>query len=263
MFEKYMKIQYTRVLEIGAGTGHLTWGLCNASEFTEAHCSDISLRFMARLHAKLFSNENKKLHSYLFDANDFPFADGMFSAVVGHSVLHHLANFERAIENAYRVLEPGGVAIFGEPMMETHALLSLAARQILVLDESSLEPVLSQKSKLVLTVIGRRSGVATRFLLERPEEVREHEDKFVFPAGYMRDIASKIGFSRFGIEQWAPVRGLGTLIEHQLKRELEWNGAVADDIIPYRPILQAFSDAYEPAMQPFLSQLFAFPIFVK
>jgi ubiquinone/menaquinone biosynthesis C-methylase UbiE len=260
---KYIRTKTRRVLEIGSGTGQLTWGLCSASTFEEVHCSDISLRFMTRLHAKLKERVGGKLNSYLFDANDFPFADNMFSVVVGHSVLHHLAHFEKAVENSFRVLEPGGVAAFGEPMMETHALLSLASQQLLALDEMAVKPTFSNRTKMALAVIGQRAGRATGFVLERPLEVHAVEDKFMFSANYLRDLAYKIGFSEFHMEQYAPVRNLGKLIEDQLVRELNANGANSEDIAVYRKLLQSFSTAYEPAMQPYVSQLFAFPIFVK
>jgi SAM-dependent methyltransferase len=50
------------------------------------------------------------------DAEHLPYADGTFDLVVGHAVLHHLPEPERALEEMHRVLRPGGGAwIIGEP----------------------------------------------------------------------------------------------------------------------------------------------------
>lgn len=264
MIRDYAQAQPGRVLEIGAGTGNLTWGLCNQSSFSEVHCSDISPRFMARLHAKLSKDQRGgKLHSYLFDANDFPFADQSFSAVLGHSVLHHLAGFETAVQNAHRVLVPGGVAIFGEPIMEAHALIFLAARLIVQADRLHEKRQLSPQSELVLSAIAARGVTMMRLLMKRTDEVNLHEDKYYFPVDYMRNLSKRFGFSRFEIVQYAQVQDLGAMIEEQLASEMNGNSSNGMELLPFRPLLQAFTDAYEPSMASFLSQPFAFLVYVK
>jgi len=50
------------------------------------------------------------------DAEELPFAEGSFDLVVGHAVLHHLPDVERALREVLRVLRPGGRFVFaGEP----------------------------------------------------------------------------------------------------------------------------------------------------
>ena len=261
----YARVQPGRVLEIGAGTGNLTWGLCNRSSFTDVHCSDISQRFMAKLHAKLAeSSGTVPLHSYLFDANDLPFVDNIFSAVLGHSVLHHLASFDRTVEDAHRVLQPGGIAIFGEPVMDAHALTCLAARQIVRADEFFGEQrKLSPQSRLVLSAIADSGPREAHFLADRPPEVHKYEDKFIFPIEYFRQLSRRIGFTNFEVVQWAPVRNIGALIEASLATTLNANRASGDDLISFRPLLESFTDTYEASMAPFISQDFALFIFVK
>jgi ubiquinone/menaquinone biosynthesis C-methylase UbiE len=94
--------------------------------------SDISPKFMGMLHER-FSAEltrSRKVDSILFDANFIPFCDDSFNVVLGNSVLHHFATFESTLESVYRVLKPGGVAIFGEPVMDTYVFGSMAANMI-------------------------------------------------------------------------------------------------------------------------------------
>jgi len=50
------------------------------------------------------------------DAAALPFGDAEFDLVLGHAVLHHLPELDRAFAEFLRVLKPGGVVLFaGEP----------------------------------------------------------------------------------------------------------------------------------------------------
>lgn len=49
------------------------------------------------------------------DARRLPFRDESFASIVSISVLEHIANVEDAVEEAYRVLRPGGVFAFTAP----------------------------------------------------------------------------------------------------------------------------------------------------
>jgi SAM-dependent methyltransferase len=50
------------------------------------------------------------------DAESLPFTDASFDLVLGHAVLHHLPDLERAFREFHRVLKPGGYVVFaGEP----------------------------------------------------------------------------------------------------------------------------------------------------
>jgi SAM-dependent methyltransferase len=50
------------------------------------------------------------------DAAELPFDDESFDLVLGHAVLHHLPDLDRAFAEFHRVLKPGGTLFFaGEP----------------------------------------------------------------------------------------------------------------------------------------------------
>lgn len=62
------------------------------------------------------------------DGERLPFADGSFDRIWGNAILHHL-DLRRAGRELYRVLRPGGVAVFCEPWGD-NPLLALARRHL-------------------------------------------------------------------------------------------------------------------------------------
>ena len=106
---------YKRSLEIGSGTGYFSLDLLQTGLVEEATCTDISAGMLARLGANA---QQLGLHvrTARADAEALPFEDGSFDLVLGHAVLHHLPDLERAFAELNRVLAPGGrIAFAGEP----------------------------------------------------------------------------------------------------------------------------------------------------
>jgi SAM-dependent methyltransferase len=106
---------WRRSLEIGAGTGYFTLNLLRAGMITEATCSDISPGMLATLRANA-ERLGLEVRTEQVDAERLPFADESFDLVLGHAVLHHIPDLERAFAEFSRVLAPGGTVLFaGEP----------------------------------------------------------------------------------------------------------------------------------------------------
>src|SRR5579884_1852035 len=106
---------YERSLEVGAGTGYFSLNLLGAGIVKEATCTDISpgmLRTLTDNAARL----GVSVRAARADAESLPFADESFDLVLGHAVLHHLPDLDRAFGEFHRVLRPGGRIVFaGEP----------------------------------------------------------------------------------------------------------------------------------------------------
>ncbi len=106
---------FERSLEIGAGTGYFSLNLLQAGVVSDATCTDISPGMVGTL------SENARrlgvpVNSLRADAESLPFADQSYDLVLGHAVLHHLPDLERAFAEFHRVLRPGGRILFaGEP----------------------------------------------------------------------------------------------------------------------------------------------------
>ena len=58
------------------------------------------------------------------DAEHLPFADGSFDGAVTRAALHHFADPQRAIGEMYRVLRPGGAAVFADVISSDDAAQS-------------------------------------------------------------------------------------------------------------------------------------------
>ena len=106
---------YPRVLEIGAGTGYFSLNLLRAGVAGAATCTDISQGMVDALRANA-ARLGLDVEARTADAEALPFADESFDLVLGHAVLHHLPDLDRAFAEFRRVLRPGGTLVFaGEP----------------------------------------------------------------------------------------------------------------------------------------------------
>jgi ubiquinone/menaquinone biosynthesis C-methylase UbiE len=106
---------FARSLEIGAGTGYFSLNLMQDGVIGAATCTDISPGMLETLerNAKTLGLE---VETAACDAAELPFADESFDLVLGHAVLHHLPDLDRAFAELHRVLAPGGTLFFaGEP----------------------------------------------------------------------------------------------------------------------------------------------------
>jgi ubiquinone/menaquinone biosynthesis C-methylase UbiE len=106
---------FERSLEVGAGTGYFSLNLLRAGIVREATCTDISPGMVRTLGANA-QRLGLNVKTARADAESLPFAESSFDLVLGHAVLHHLPDLQRAFGEFHRVLKPGGYVVFaGEP----------------------------------------------------------------------------------------------------------------------------------------------------
>jgi ubiquinone/menaquinone biosynthesis C-methylase UbiE len=116
---------YERSLEVGAGTGYFSLNLLQAGVVGDAICTDISPGMMRTL-AENAARLGLPVRTARADAESLPFADETFDLVLGHAVLHHLPDLDRAFHEFHRVLRPGGRIVFaGEPSRTGDRLASI------------------------------------------------------------------------------------------------------------------------------------------
>jgi ubiquinone/menaquinone biosynthesis C-methylase UbiE len=96
------------VLEIGCGLGTDAINFARAgANYTGVDLTERSIELVQRR----FDFENLQGDLRTADAENLPFADNSFDLVYSHGVLHHTPDTERAINEAHRVLKPGGTAM--------------------------------------------------------------------------------------------------------------------------------------------------------
>lgn len=89
-----------KILDVGCGTGIIS-RLYPDKDITGVDISEGMLRY----------HPGKCL---LGSADDIPFEDASFDAVIGRSILHHLGDPEKAVREILRVLRPGGKLVLWE-----------------------------------------------------------------------------------------------------------------------------------------------------
>jgi ubiquinone/menaquinone biosynthesis C-methylase UbiE len=119
---------YAHSLEIGAGTGYFSLNLLQTGVVREATCTDISPGMLATLEANA-ERLGLEVTTAAADAAELPFDDESFDLVLGHAVLHHLPDLDRAFAEFHRVLKPGGTLFFaGEPSRSGDRLAAVPKR---------------------------------------------------------------------------------------------------------------------------------------
>jgi ubiquinone/menaquinone biosynthesis C-methylase UbiE len=106
---------YGTSLELGCGTGFFTLNLKLAGVIERGHVTDLSpgMVEVAQRNARSLGFE---VDGRVADAESLPYDDETFDIVIGHAVLHHIPDLDKAFREILRVLKPGGRFVFaGEP----------------------------------------------------------------------------------------------------------------------------------------------------
>ncbi|MFL5335645.1 MAG: class I SAM-dependent methyltransferase [Geminicoccaceae bacterium] len=95
-----------RVLDIGCGTGSLTFALPQAANVAEVAAIDYAPAFVEEARRR---NTDPRITISQRDACAIPFPDGRFDRALSLLVLHFVPEADRAIAEMCRVVRPGGV----------------------------------------------------------------------------------------------------------------------------------------------------------
>lgn len=104
-----------RILEVGSGTGALSVYLAlRGAQVTGIDVSEENAELSRRRAAVNGVSERTDFRAVPVEQLDDP--DGSYDAIIGNQVLHHF-ELEEAMPNIRRLLRPGGVAVFCEPVL--------------------------------------------------------------------------------------------------------------------------------------------------
>jgi ubiquinone/menaquinone biosynthesis C-methylase UbiE len=116
-------------LEIGSGTGYFSLNLVQLGLIGKLTATDISPGMLGRLGSTAKSLGLDNVSTVVTEAETLPFEDESFDLVLGHAVLHHIPDLDRAFAEFKRVLRPGGLIVFaGEPSRYGDRLAALPKR---------------------------------------------------------------------------------------------------------------------------------------
>lgn len=114
------------VLDYGCGNGENTLPLvARGARVVAVDVSEDLLR-LARRRLALHGLADRSAIFLAGSAHDLPLPDASVDAVMGIAILHHL-DLELAAREVHRVLRPGGVAVFQEPVRNSRLLAALRA----------------------------------------------------------------------------------------------------------------------------------------
>jgi ubiquinone/menaquinone biosynthesis C-methylase UbiE len=102
------------VLEIGCGLGRGARILVDKMGSSSVVAFDIEQSLIRRAAKKLPSRLEKKISFFVGDAQDLPFEDSAFDAVVNFGIIHHVLDWRKCIREISRVVQPGGMFFFEE-----------------------------------------------------------------------------------------------------------------------------------------------------
>ncbi len=96
-----------RVLEIGCGTGSLTFALPARANIAAIEAIDYEAQFVEAARER---NDDPRIKFEQGDACSLQYADGQFDRALSMLVLHFVPDADRAVAEMRRVVRPGGVA---------------------------------------------------------------------------------------------------------------------------------------------------------
>jgi ubiquinone/menaquinone biosynthesis C-methylase UbiE len=101
-------------LEIGCGLGKAPEILIRNMGFQQVVAFDLEEILIRRAHRRITLPMKEDVSFFVGDAQDLPFGDAAFEAVVNYGIIHHVIDWRRAIAEIGRVLKPGGFFYFEE-----------------------------------------------------------------------------------------------------------------------------------------------------
>ncbi len=108
------KTNAENALEIGCGLGRGAGLMVNRMGFRDVVAFDLEERLVVRAARGTPDVLKEKISFYVGDAQDLPFGDSSFDAVVNFGIIHHVLDWRRCISEISRVLRPGGLFYFEE-----------------------------------------------------------------------------------------------------------------------------------------------------
>lgn len=253
-------VTYGDVLEIGSGTGQLTWGLARKLPFKTVNACDISSKFLDGVRSNLLNQPgDSHVNYYACDANNLPFKKNSFDLVVGHSVLHHFIDYDKTIRQAFDLLRPGGKAMFYEPVLQGKAIIAFFADLMLRIEKRVAKPTLTPEDIGKIERMNRHI-LKAKWIGNDRERLMKIEDKYVFDISGMRKLAKEIGYRGYAYSNFYEAdKGY----KSHWAQHLLMQGIDAKKIEHYAYISNSFAHVFSDIMNKDIPTPMGYFIFVK
>ncbi len=103
-----------RVLDVGCGTGYTTTGILQQKGVCEVVALDMNPVQLGRA-AKNLQSEKARASLWRGDAENLPFGDAVFDAVVSMGAVEYFPSPQKAVHEFARVTKPNAMVILGGP----------------------------------------------------------------------------------------------------------------------------------------------------
>jgi ubiquinone/menaquinone biosynthesis C-methylase UbiE len=172
-------------LEIGSGTGYFSLNLVQLGVIERLTATDISPGMLERLAGTAEALGLEDVTTVVTEAETLPLEDESFDLVLGHAVLHHIPDLDRAFAEFRRVLRPGGtIAFAGEPSRYGDTLAALPKRAGL-----ALAPVWRR-------AVGARERAVAEYELSEGHSLEGEVDVHAFAPADLRRLLRDAGFEQ-------------------------------------------------------------------
>lgn len=108
--------KYSKILDIGTGTGYLAFPLSKAFSTASVYGIDIAESIIAKNNEIVKEKGISNLVFEAFDGLKYPFSDESFDLIVTRYAFHHFPNVTDAIQQMYKLLVKGGKVLISDPM---------------------------------------------------------------------------------------------------------------------------------------------------
>lgn len=211
----------SKVIDFGCGTGFMIDLMKDL--FIEVHGVDITLDMMKQVD---LSSGNIHLHESL--AESTPFASNHFEFATAYSFMDHLFDYRDFLQEAYRVLKPGGV--FYSDLNPNRAFIAA-----MVSAEQAPGPIVTPiVEREIQGALHNGSHYEKNFgmdgkLLEQAEPIKSKDKGF--DAGEVLAVARNIGFTGCNVEyEW--FLGQAKVMHEQSKERVEIVDQYLHSVLP-------------------------------
>jgi 2-polyprenyl-3-methyl-5-hydroxy-6-metoxy-1,4-benzoquinol methylase len=216
------------LLDVGSGDGPSVLASVKLLPRASIVATDISPQLLEMLSASLASNGARAsaVTAYCVDLHQPFFAAGQFDVAVGVSILHHVSDPCKVLQNVAFSLKPGGKIVLVEPMESGYLVLMAMFEQILdvLYDLGHSAGPLAGLMRVMRADTRARLGLQVRRPWTPPLE-----DKWFFHLPYLRDLTRHLGLAR--VEVHPQSRDMSTLFEQTFRSLLVQSGN-ADIFVP-------------------------------